>query len=80
MASLDTLSEFRWVVLWPCRSFATVSSTMIMISFAPLIGDIRGELGISAGTASLGFMGLHAVAAAIWWPAIGYPVQPHWNF
>ncbi len=44
---------------------ATVSSTMIMISFAPLIGDMRAELGISAGTASLGFMGLHALATAI---------------
>jgi len=45
--------------------FATVSSCMIMISFAPLIGVIRDELGISAGTASLGFMSLHAIATAI---------------
>jgi MFS family permease len=38
---------------------------MIMISFAPLIGVLRDELGISAGTASLGFMSLHAIATAI---------------
>jgi hypothetical protein len=44
---------------------ATISSSMIMISFAPPVGVVRDELGISAGTASLGFMSLHAIATAI---------------
>lgn len=44
---------------------ASVSSAMIMISFAPLIGVIKDDLGISAGTASLGFMGFHALMTAI---------------
>lgn len=38
---------------------------MIMISFAPLISVISKELGIDPGTASLGFMGLHALMTAI---------------
>jgi len=64
MTKTEHASHFRWVVL-AAVFVASVSSCMIMISFAPLIGVIRDELGISAGTASLGFMSLHAIATAI---------------
>jgi len=64
MTKSENASHFRWVVL-AAVFIASVSSCMIMISFAPLIGVIRDELKISAGTASLGFMSLHAIATAI---------------
>jgi hypothetical protein len=41
-------SQFRWVVLG-MLAVASISSSMIMISFAPLIGVIRDDLHISAG-------------------------------
>ncbi len=64
MTKSEHASHFRWVVL-AAVFLASVSSCMIMISFAPMIGVLRDELRISAGTASLGFMSLHAIATAI---------------
>jgi MFS family permease len=64
MSSSRPYSSFRWVIL-VMLMLSSISSSMIMISFAPLMGVIKDDLGISAGTASLGFMGLHALMTAV---------------
>jgi MFS family permease len=73
-----TISEhhtwFRWVVLGQIL-IVTFSSAMIMISFAPLMGIVAKDLGISIGAASFGFMGLHMLATAVSCAIAGYLID-----
>ena len=78
MQEVMTTSEhhtwFRWVVLGQIL-IVTLSSAMIMISFAPLMGIVAKDLGISLGTASFGFMGLHMLATAVSCAIAGYLID-----
>ncbi len=67
-------SRFRWVVLAQIL-IVTFSSAMIMISFAPLMGIVAKDLGISMGAASFGFMGLHMLATAVSCAIAGYLID-----
>lgn len=78
MQEVMTTSEhhtwFRWVVLGQIL-IVTFSSAMIMISFAPLMGIVAKDLGISMGAASFGFMGLHMLATAVSCAIAGYLID-----
>jgi MFS family permease len=74
MSTSEHYSWFRWVVLGQIV-IVTMCSTTIAISFAPLMGVIAKDLGISTGTASFGFMGLHMLATAVGCAISGYLID-----
>jgi len=74
MTTSEHHTWFRWVVLGQIL-IVTFSSAMIMISFAPLMGIVAKDLGISIGTASFGFMGLHMLATAVSCAIAGYLID-----
>lgn len=74
MNTSEQYSRFRWVVLAQIV-VVTMCSTTIAISFAPLMGVIAKDLGISMGTASFGFMGLHMLATAVGCAVSGYLID-----
>jgi MFS family permease len=74
MNTSEHYSRFRWVVLGQIV-IVTMCSTTIAISFAPLIGVIAKDLGISMGAASFGFMGLHMLATAVGCAVSGYLID-----
>jgi MFS family permease len=64
MNTSENYSRFRWLVLGQ-NVVVTMCAAFVMISFAPLMGVIAKDLGISIGAASFGFMGLHMLAMAV---------------
>jgi MFS family permease len=74
MTTSEHHTWFRWMVLGQIL-IVTLSSAMIMISFAPLMGIIAKDLGISIGVASFGFLGLHMLATAVSCAIAGYLID-----
>ena len=63
MSEAISYPRFRWFVL-VTLGLATMNTSVIMISFAPLMGDIAQSLGMDLGAATGAFMGVFNLAVA----------------
>lgn len=67
-------SSFRWWILLTI-AVSSMCSGMVIMSFAPLIGDVAKDMKIDLGTASLGLIGVTMFVSAVGIGLLGFWVD-----